>query len=198
MDADEAGRQFDDMLRRAREGDSQAAQELYDRFGDHVRRVVRRVLRRRLRRHYDSSDFTQAVWASFFQVLPEQVTFESPTALVHFLSRMAALKVMETTRKRLGTERHDSAYAQSLDAPHPEQGGAVGEAVPAAVATPSQHVMADERWERMVRNLPPGHIRILELLRDGHSHVEIAEKLGLHRRVIQRLLAHLQHHMGGA
>jgi RNA polymerase sigma-70 factor (ECF subfamily) len=198
MDMDEAARKLEDLLRRAREGNPEAAQELYDRYGDHVLRVVRKILHRRLRRHYDSTDFTQAVWASFFQVPAEQASFDSPAALVTFLSRMAAHKVMETTRKRLGADKHGSARATSLDAPHPEQGGAVGERLPADIATPSQFVIADERWQLMIQGLPPGHRRILELLREGHSHVDIAEKLGLHRRVIQRLLHHLERHMGGA
>jgi RNA polymerase sigma factor (sigma-70 family) len=192
---DEQKSQFDQLMERVSAGDPEAGRELFERYGDHVRRAVRKRLQQRLRRRYDSCDFTQSVWASFFQLPAERCLFPTPESLVAFLSRMASNKVMEATRRRIGTVNRDMEREQSLDAPHPEQGGNVGEAVHARVATPSQYVIADERWQRIIRGLPPGHRRILELLRDGHSHVEIAETLGVHRKVIQRLLEHLQYHL---
>jgi RNA polymerase sigma-70 factor (ECF subfamily) len=185
---------FDRLMERVRTGCPKAAQELFDRYGHHVRLAVRKLLLRRMRRRYDSTDFTQQVWASFFQVSAERYTFPTPESLVAFLSQVASNKVLEVTRQQMGTDRHDMDREQSLDAPNPEHGGKVAEAVPAHLATPSQYLMADERWQRIIRGLPPGHRRILELLRDGHSHVEIAETLGVHRKVIHRLLEHLQYH----
>jgi RNA polymerase sigma factor (sigma-70 family) len=192
---DEEKHEFEQLMQRVGAGSQDAARELFERYGHHVRRVVRKMLQHRLRRRYDSADFTQSVWASFFQVPAENYSFPTPESLVAFLSQIACNKVLEVTRKRLGTSCHNMEREQSLDTPHPEQGGNVGEALHARQASPSQYVIADERWQRMIRGLPPGHRRVLELLRDGHSHVEIAEKLGVDRKVIQRLLEHLEFHL---
>lgn len=63
------------------------------------------------------------------------------------------------------------------------------------MATPSQYVMADERWQQLLQSQPPGHRRVLELLRAGHSHVDIAQIEGMDRRVIERLLRMLQRYL---
>jgi RNA polymerase sigma factor (sigma-70 family) len=192
---EEEKREFEELMQRVGTGCPEAARELFERYGDHVRRVVRKMLQQRLRRRYDSCDFTQSVWASFFAVPAERYLFPTPNSLVAFLSQMACNKVLEATRKRLGTAYHDISREESLDSPHPDQGGSVGEALCARLATPSQYVIADERWQQIIRGLPPGHRRVLELLRDGHSQVEIVEKLGVHRKVIQRLVEHLEYHL---
>jgi RNA polymerase sigma factor (sigma-70 family) len=165
---------------------------MFDRYSEAVRRVVRRWLEERLRRHYDSADFVQSVWASFFHVPAVDYTFDTPDALVAFLSRMAYNKVVSATRKRLGTQRRGNGNEVSLDTPPREDQTPLGQALPAPQHTPSQYAMAGERWEELVRNLPLGHRRILELLREGHSHTEIADRLGIDRKAIQRLLNRLE------
>ena len=54
--------------------------------------------------------------------------------------------------------------------------------------TPSQVAIANERWERLVDGQPDRYRLVLDMLRLGHTHEEIAERTGLHRKVIQRLL----------
>jgi DNA-directed RNA polymerase specialized sigma24 family protein len=181
-------------MQRIRDGSEEAKRELFERFGESVRIVVRKRLSRRLRRRYDSEDFTQAVWSSFFQVSPDRYTFPTPDDLVAFLSRMACYKVAETTRQRM-RHRH-SARATSLDAPDPEHGRPVGEALAGPSPTPSEIVMADERWQQIVRGLPPGHCRILELLRDGYTAADILRRVPeINRKLIDRLLAKLRRYL---
>ena len=52
--------------------------------------------------------------------------------------------------------------------------------------------MADERWQKLTNSLLPGHVRILELILEGHSDKEIVERLGGNRKVIERLVKRLQ------
>jgi DNA-directed RNA polymerase specialized sigma24 family protein len=179
---------FAQLMQRVRAGCPEAQRELIQRFGPHIRRLVRQKLHSQLRRRYDSEDFTQDVWASFFQTATHN-TFDTPGALVRYLSRMTCHKVMDTTRERLHTLVHGSAYADSLDAPHPEQRGVVGDAVPAACATPSEEAMAGERWRILTQGLLPGHLQILELLRDGHSHADIVRRFpNLNRYAVEHLI----------
>ncbi len=191
---DDPGREFDELMVRVRSGCPKAAEELFSRYSDAVRRVVRRWLAERLRRQYDSTDFVQSVWGSFFQVDLDNFTFQTPSDLIAFLSRMAYNKVIDATRKRLGTQRGGAGrWEQSLDAPPSSDASLpLGCALPAPTHTPSQYAMADERWQQLISNLPPGHRRILELLREGHDYVEIADRLGVDRKSVQRVVNRLR------
>src|SRR5262249_14283511 len=54
------------LMERIRAGSQEAARELCDRYGSHILRVVRRKLDKKLRSKFDSVDFLQSVWTSFF------------------------------------------------------------------------------------------------------------------------------------
>jgi RNA polymerase sigma factor (sigma-70 family) len=193
----EISEEFDRLMERVRAGSEEAVRELYELYGPVVEIVVRRRLPDRLRRCYDTADFTQQVWASFFHVTGEPRLFPTPEALVAFLSRMACNKVIETSRERLGTQKHDMSREVSLSEPHTETGKPLGDLLAAPVATPSQHVMADERWQKLLASMPPGHRRVLELLRAGHSQIEIASIAGIDRRIIHRLVKVLERYFQG-
>jgi RNA polymerase sigma factor (sigma-70 family) len=185
-------REFEHLMERVRAGSQEAAQALYDRFSSAVCLVVRRTLARRLRRQFDSDDFMQSVWASFFTVPPEQFTFHSPEALVAFLSRVAYNKVTDANRAQLGTQKRDSNRETPLDSPGALGQAPLAEVLPAATATPSQYVMAEESWQRLLDAQPPGHRRVLELLRQGYTCAEICVSLGLHPAVVKRLKEQLR------
>src|SRR5664279_4008959 len=55
------------FLARIQAGDEEAARELLTRYEAEVRLVVRRQLPRLLRSRFDSLDFMQSVWGSFFR-----------------------------------------------------------------------------------------------------------------------------------
>lgn len=190
----ESAPSFEELLARMQAGDGAAIGDLFTRYNDSVRRVVRRMLHASLRRRYDSADFAQSVWTSFVDLPRTDYSFGTPEELIAFLSRIAYNKVVQTTRQRLGTQKHDMRREQSLDSPG-RNDAPLGVTLPGAGHTPSQYVMAEERWEKIIHGLPPGHVRVLELLRDGHSHVEITDDLGVHPKVIQRLLHRLRHFM---
>jgi RNA polymerase sigma factor (sigma-70 family) len=183
--------EFEALMRRVREGDAQAAQEVFERYNHHVRLVVRRALHQRLRRQYDSTDFAQSVWASFFQEPPGRYTFTSPEALISFLSRVAYNKVVTAARHRIGAAKNDVRREQPLDTSSPEETGRMPD-VAGDTPTPSQEVMAEECWVQMVEGLPPSYRRALEMLRDGHSHREVAAVLGVHPKMLQRILTKLR------
>ncbi len=59
---------FCTLMRRVGEGSEDAAWELVTRYGEDIRRAVRRVLNVKLRPKFNSLDFVQLVWKSFFRV----------------------------------------------------------------------------------------------------------------------------------
>src|SRR4051812_9085244 len=174
--------EFQALMERVRAGCPQAAQEVYNRYSEPLQRVVRRRLHHPLRTQYDSVDFLQGVWASFFQMPQERHHFATADDLVAFLSRVAINKVVETLRRRQ-TAKRNLHREQPLGAR--DSGGVVD--VAARDPSASQLAIAEERWERLIEGQPPQYRRVLELLRAGHTHKEIADQLGLHPKVIQRL-----------
>jgi RNA polymerase sigma factor (sigma-70 family) len=185
--------EFAVLMERVRTGSQEAAREIYERYSGAVQRVVRRRLEERLRRQFDTADFSLSVWGSFFCTPAHEYTFATPEALVAFLAQMATNKVIDTARKQLGTQRRGNGQEESLDAPTEPGGGPdLKEALAAPTHTPSQYVMANERWQHLVTDLPPGHRRVVEMLREGHTTTEIADLLGMDRRIIQRLINRLR------
>jgi RNA polymerase sigma factor (sigma-70 family) len=180
--------EFTALMQRVREGSEEAAQELLQKYGDHIFRVVRRKLHRKLRSKFDSSDFVQAVWASFFARKPAADKFDRPEALIAFLATLAQNKVVEAVRQRFGTQKHDVAREQSLEGSTAAQAAGLAARQP----TPSQVATANEAWGRLLTDLPDHYQRILVLLREGHTHKEIAEQVGVNEKTIRRLIAKLK------
>ena len=88
------------FLQRIQSGDDSAARELLQRYEPEVRLVVRRQLPRLLRSRFDSLDFLQSVWGSFFRRMRDAPTdFEDSRHLVAFLARAAKNKVIDEYRR---------------------------------------------------------------------------------------------------
>ena len=60
------------------------------------------------------------------------------------------------------------------------------------LAVRSQVAVAGERWADWVRRLPPGHRAVLERLRDGHTHEEVAAMLNVSVRTVERIVRRLK------
>ena len=58
---------FRRLMQRVRDGSEEAVWDLVSVYGEAIRRAVRRVLNRNLRSKFDSLDFVQLVWKSFFR-----------------------------------------------------------------------------------------------------------------------------------
>jgi RNA polymerase sigma-70 factor (ECF subfamily) len=176
---------FRTLMEQVQAGSEKAAREMFDRYSGHVARVVRRRLHLRLRSQYDSLDFMQAVWASFFTT-PLERRFERPQELIAYLSRMACNKVTDANRQRFGAKKANANREQPLARPDGE-----AEDLAARQPTPSQTAIAEESWERLLDGQPPPMRRALEMLRQGHTYREIADAVGLHPKVLQRFLRKL-------
>jgi RNA polymerase sigma-70 factor (ECF subfamily) len=188
--AEPAG-EFEALMVRVRAGCPEAAREVFDRYSDQVRVVVRHRLPPPLRAQYDSVDFVQSVWASFFDEPARQYTFATPEALVKFLARVAHNKVVDQVRQRLGTQKRDLSRERSLD----DAGGhrrPLADKLPVRGPTPSQVAIASELEEHLLAGQPPELRRALEMLRQGHDRREVAAVLGLHPKLLQRVLRELR------
>lgn len=175
--------EFAVLMRRVLDGSTEAAHQLHALYGPHILRAVRQRLHRRLRSKFDSLDFVQDVWASFFSELPEKQAFATPKDLVAFLTVMARNKVVDVVRARMQQQKYNVNRETPLEAV-PRS----ADRFPAAQQTPSEIMMGREEWEVYVKKQPPVHRRILLLWRDGQSSAQIAQEVGISQRTVNRVL----------
>lgn len=169
------------------EGSEEAARLVIERYGDHIRRVVRRNLRKQLRPLFDSDDFVQEVWGSFFASVAKGQSPDQADKLLPFLKALAHNMVVDANRKYLESHKYDLHREESL-----ETLAASEEGEPAArQATPYEAAVANEEWERLLRSVPPLYQRLLFLLVQGAKHHEVAEHLGVTERTVRRMIDRL-------
>ncbi|MCC7085654.1 MAG: sigma-70 family RNA polymerase sigma factor [Pirellulales bacterium] len=184
--APESNQEFAALLHRVKSGSSDAAWELIDRYGPHVQRVVRRLLHRRLRPQFDSVDFVQAVWASFFQDPSQIHSFDSPDGVIGYLARMARNKVIEENRRQLGTEKNDLRRVKSLEDCQADDGNLVDHQ-----PRPSQVAVAKERWNRLIEEQPDRNREVIRMRFMGMSFAEIGRRLGIDESRVRQIVARL-------
>src|SRR3954447_22076232 len=147
-----------DILVRIQQGDEHAARDLLVCYEAEVRLVVRRQLPRLLRSRFDSLDFLQSVWGSFFRrVRTDPVEFDDERHLVAFLARAAKNKVIDQYR-RAGSQKQDMHREEPLwaDGDWPRDLAAPGD-------SPSQVAEAHEAFGRLRDLLPEDRHHLLEL-----------------------------------
>ena len=178
-------REFDDLLQSARDGCDSAATELVEIYEPHVRRVIRRLLLREMRSKFDTADFVQVVWQTFFRNRSGALRAETPDEFVAYLAAIARNKLVDETRRRLGTQKYDVRREDQYIDVH-ETPGAVHRR-----DTPSQFAIARERWLRILTDEPENCRAIVKMRLAGETHQAIAAQLGISKRTVQRVLKRL-------
>lgn len=159
-----------------------AVQELVDRYGNHILRVVRRHLGQKLRIRFDSEDFLQAVWATLFVKPSAFAHIENEAQLKAYLTQIAFHKVIDERRANTLTQKRDLNREFSLNgmdsqAQQPRN----------TDATPSQHLMADEELQKIQAELPEKLQWMIDCRLQGMTFHAIAEQGGVHERTVRRV-----------
>jgi RNA polymerase sigma-70 factor (ECF subfamily) len=175
---------FQTLLKAAQAGSQEAARELHDTYVKHVLRCVRHKMWRRLRTRFDSADFVQQVWASFFadgNTLPD---FATPAELVVFLQTLAERKVLLEGRRQ-HRQKTDIQLEQRID----EQASTVLGPHPAAHdPTPSAIAVYHEQYDRLVEQQVPEVREVAEMRASGSTFAEIAESLDIDESTARRFM----------
>ncbi len=179
-------RSFQELLREAQAGSEEAAKELYETYVSHVVRCVRNRMWHRLRSKFDSQDFVQQVWASFFVGDTSLPDFQTPDDLIAYLMRLATNKVVMEGRRRR-QPKNDARLEELIDAgsnprgPHPRT----------RLPTPSAVAVFREQYDHIVEQQQPETREVAELRYEGMTFGEIAEEMEIHesnaRKAIRRL-----------
>lgn len=172
---------FRELLRRVGEGDESASNDIIEEYGPHIMRAVRRHMNRQLRDRFDSEDFAQAVWASFFGHLSVVERIGTTGELAGFLGRMASNKVIDAGRRRKFRSEQNSV----------DNDVAKDNRLQISQPTPSQFAVAHEEWDNIAENEDARNVKLLKLRRAGATQAEIAESMGVSVRHVRRILARI-------
>ena len=173
---------FDTLMEQVAAGREEAIRELLERYQPYLVKAVRRRLGPQLRPTFDSLDFVQDVWASFFGNRSQEPPFRRPEHLVAFLTRLAYNKVIDAARRRLQLQKHHGHCELSLD----DSRWVKKEGLVSDQQTPSGPLIEQEEWDLLLQRQPPVYRRIFVLLRQGKPHAAIAEELGISTRTVVR------------
>jgi RNA polymerase sigma-70 factor (ECF subfamily) len=173
---------FDELIRRVRAGDQDAATELVRRYEPAVRRAVRfRLADARLGILLDSMDICQSVMASFFiRAASGQYELESPAQLRGLLTAMARNKLNSQARKQ-HARRRDSRRVAAVDQDEVR--------FVAAGESPSMEVAARDLLQEVHRRLSPRERRLLEMRNQGYDWSAIASEIGGGAQALRRRLS---------
>jgi len=179
MNADSLKNLLDELTR----GDAHAAEQVFLAYEPILRMVVRRQLPARLRSKFDSVDIVQSVWADLVKGFREAGwRFADVAHLQSFLIKMTRHRFIDFVRRhKVETSREETAPVESAPC--------------ARNPRPSQVILADELWERMLAICPPAHRELLRLKRLGLSAREISDRTGLHEDSVHRVLRNLARHI---
>ena len=173
---------FDELIRRVRAGDQDAAAELVQRYEPTIRRAVRfRLTDARLGRVLDSMDICQSVFASFFvRTAAGQFDIDQPKQLMKLLVAIAHNKLAKQVQSQ---QRHRRDYRRVQDGKVDE-----GQFV-ADDGSPSQIVAGQELLLKADRLLSEDELKLRELRKEGLDWAAIAEQLGSSPEALRKKLA---------
>jgi RNA polymerase sigma factor (sigma-70 family) len=103
MEDDSETGTFSALIRAAQQGDPEARERLYSRYGRYVLATIRRTLLPPLRRRYDSMDLSQSVFADVLRELPRFEDRGEP-AFMSWIAIKSRNKVNSKLRKTLGRD----------------------------------------------------------------------------------------------
>ncbi len=178
--------EFRKAIERVCAGSDEATWELIETYGPHIQRVVRRRLNQKMRSKFDSLDFVQMVWASFFAEREKMAAFSEPDDLIRYLATLAQRKLIQESRRRLQGQKHNVGRERALVAETEDETTYVRKS-----DTPSQIVMAKDRLEVMMRERSERDRQVVDLRMQGLTFVEIGTKLGIHERTAREVIEKL-------
>jgi RNA polymerase sigma-70 factor (ECF subfamily) len=175
------------LMTRAKAGDEEAVRDFLDRFEWEVRTMVRARLPRKLRTQFDSVDFVQAVWQSFFSDLRHDgPDFERVEHIRRFLAGVVRNKVFEQHRKLTRTEKYDVTREERLYIRRGDRD--VPREVVSPDPSPSEAAQADDRLAQLTQGRSALEVAVISLRRQGLTFDEIALETGIHERTVRRFI----------
>jgi len=156
----------EELLARAGRGDSAAQQELLERHGERLRKMVAARLDRRLAARIDPSDVVQEALIEASRMLPAYLR-ERPLPFYPWLRRLAWKRLVKLERRHLGAQKRSVTREEQRIPMLPEESALelAGRLV-APGTSPSNQVMREElrsRVQAALMHLPEPYREVLVL-----------------------------------
>ncbi len=169
------------LLERFREGDEQAATDLFDRFATRLASLVQSRLSRTLARRLDAEDVVLSAYRSFFvRARGGQFAVDEPGDLWRLLAQITLNKLYRSANWNNAARRNPDRECGNI-------ADLANLAVDAAESPELALIVADH-LEHLMSQLTAATSRILELRLRGHDVDEIAALVGRSPRTIRRQL----------
>jgi RNA polymerase sigma-70 factor (ECF subfamily) len=174
---------FEELMRRVRGGDQQAAEELVRRYEPTIRRVVRvRLVDTRLQRLFDSMDVAQSVFGSFFvHAALGDYELSTPEQLLNLLVSMSRKKLADQAR-RAGAAKRD--FRRVKEGPDEREKN-----WPAPEPSPSQQAAGRELLAEFRRRLTDEERRLADKRAAGLNWDQVAADEGGSAEALRKQLA---------
>ena len=178
---------FTDLLARARSGEPAAIRAFLSQFEPEVRMMVRARLPRKLRSQFDSSDFVQAVWQSFFcDLQQDRREFTNREHVRGFLAGVVRNKVREQHRRLTRTEKYNVAREERLYVRRGDH--EVVREVLSPEPSPSETAQAGDFLEKLTAGRSPREVEVITLRYQGLTLMEVAGRTGMNERTVRRII----------
>lgn len=168
-----------------KDGDSEAALELWNRYFERLVRAIHRDLRGQRRAASDEEDIALSVFESFCRAAEDGrfPDLRERHDLWRLLLRMAARKVIDKRRHDRRQRRGGGRFIQSLN-----RDDAVIEVI-GNEPSPELAAMMKESLERLLSHLGDGPLRDIAIARlEGETNADIARRLKCSERTVERRL----------
>ena len=171
------------VIEALRQGDSQAAKEIWDRYAPRLQVMAKKWVRRVGNTgEYDEEDVAVSALGDFFQGVADGrfPDLKGGTDIWQLLAVIAARKANNMRKKAQADKRGGQNKAQTTDAM---------EQVAGTDLPPDLSAMMMEECRLLLDQLKDRDLESVALLKlDGFTNDEVAAKLGFSRRTIQRML----------
>jgi RNA polymerase sigma-70 factor (ECF subfamily) len=174
------------LVERLRDGDPQAAEEMFARYAQRLTALAEQHLSRKLASRLDGADVVQSVFRTFFRrSAAGEFRIDSSAELWRLL-------VLITLQKARAYGRHHRARVRDVAAEAPGGGAALLAEALTHEPGPEEAAALVDQIEGLLRGLPGLYCDLLQLRLEGHSVSDTATRLGVSRRTVHRALYLLQ------
>lgn len=177
---------FDELMRRVRAGDNDAAEQIYLQYAHRVIGLARNRLSSLIRQKEDPDDVAQSVFKSFFRAQQAgQFQLEDREGLWKILF-VITLRKCARRAERYGAQRRNAQKEVELTDEI------------ASEPAPEEALLLTETLEDLLRDLPERERPILVLALNGCSPSEISTQIGRTERTVYRVLKRVREKLEAA
>lgn len=174
-----------ELIERLRNGDQDAARQLYQQYVQRLLNLARSHLSRQFNSRLDPEDVVQSVYRTIFRRVQDgRFEFEADDDLCGLLVRTTLNKVWNKVRHHRAGKRTVQREQATGNTDLP--GGGMVDQLSRGPSTTEAIIFAD-LMETVLSRLGEREQLVLQLKLEGHSQQEIADQLGVTDRTVRRI-----------